>query len=157
MGHWSLCSRGCCFCPEAALHDCEVRRVLTATSDVGNIAQGPKAADHQVFIGGALAVRVTLGQEPHQLVLVPMCASQSSKLPPPPPCPASNKILQKNTVRTGVFVGHAVRYPINSVPKSGPSLIGSQENTVRMEVFVGQSIRWALLLKMFVTVDGFTS
>ena len=25
----------------------------------------------------------------------------------------------KNTVRTGVFVGHAVRYPINSVPKPG--------------------------------------
>ena len=36
-------------------------------------------------------------------------------LPTPPP-PANNKVLNKNTVRTEVFVAHALRYPINSVP-----------------------------------------
>ena len=57
-----------------------------------------------------------------------------------PPPPRVQRIIQssKNAVRTGVFVGHAVRYPINSVPKPGASLIGSYKNTVRMEVFVGQ-------------------
>ena len=38
--------------------------------------------------------------------------------PAPALCPANNKVL-KNTVRIGVFVGHAVRYLINSVPKPG--------------------------------------
>ena len=34
----------------------------------------------------------------------------------------------KNTVRTGVFVGHAVRYLIHAVPQPGTHLIRSQKN-----------------------------
>ena len=50
----------------------------------------------------------------------------------------------KNTVRTGVFVGHAVRHLINSMPKphTRRRIIRSQKITVRTEVFVGQGIRW---------------
>ena len=44
----------------------------------------------------------------------------------------------KNTVRTGAFVGQAVRYPINSVPKpGGPSLRRSQK-----KCGPNGSIRW---------------
>ena len=48
---------------------------------------------------------------------------------PPPPPPAVQRTLKssKNTVRTGVFVGHAVRYSMNSVPKPGAYLFGSQK------------------------------
>ena len=60
----------------------------------------------------------------------------------PPPRVQRRIKSSKNTVRTGVFVGHAVRYRINSVPKPGAQLIGSQKNTVRTAVFVGQGIRW---------------
>jgi hypothetical protein len=48
----------------------------------------------------------------------------------------------ENTVRTGVFVGHAVRYSFNSVPKPVTHSIRPPKNTVRTEVFVGQGIRW---------------
>ena len=53
----------------------------------------------------------------------------------PPPTPVQQTInSSKNAVRTGVFVGHAVRYPINSVPKPSPSLIRSQKITLPNEV-----------------------
>ena len=42
------------------------------------------------------------------------------------------------SVQTGVFVGHTVRYPINSVPKPGPLLIQvAKKKTVR-----NGSVRW---------------
>ena len=60
--------------------------------------------------------------------------------PPQPPCVRRTIKCSKHTVRTGVFVAHAVRYPINSGPTPGTHLIGSQKNTVRTEVFAGQRI-----------------
>ena len=60
--------------------------------------------------------------------------------PPPRRVPRTTK-RSKNTVRTGVFVGHAVRYPINSVPKPGTESIRS-EKKIRTKVFFGQRIRW---------------
>ena len=49
-------------------------------------------------------------------------ACDVSNCPPPPPPPRVQRTIKtsKNTVRTGVFVGHAIRHPINSVPKPGP-------------------------------------
>ena len=39
-------------------------------------------------------------------------------------------------------MGHAVRYPFNSVPKPGTSLSRAQKIRVRIEVFVRQGICW---------------
>ena len=62
---------------------------------------------------------------------------------PPPPPPANNKNPQKNTVRTGVSVGHAVQDLITSVPKPDTQFIRPPKKiTVRTELFVGQGIRW---------------
>ena len=61
---------------------------------------------------------------------------------PPPPRVQRTIQSSRNTVRTGVFLGYAVRYSIKSVPKPGASLIGFNKNTVRMKVFVGDGIRW---------------
>ena len=55
----------------------------------------------------------------------PQRGCRNANPPRPLPCPPNNKVL-KSTVRTGMFVGHAVRYLINSVPKSGTQLFGSQ-------------------------------
>ena len=67
----------------------------------------------------------------------------SESPPPPPPVVQQTTKASKNTVRTEVFVGHAVRYPINSIPKPGPYFIRALRKKIRseMEVFVGQGIR----------------
>ena len=61
--------------------------------------------------------------------------------PPPPPGVQRTK-SSKNTVRTGVFVRHAVRCRINSMPTPGPYCIRSQRITVRTELFFGQGSHW---------------
>ena len=61
---------------------------------------------------------------------------------PRPPCAQRTTKSSKNTVRTGAFVGHAVRYLINSVPKPGPKLIGFHKIMVQTEVLVGRGSRW---------------
>ena len=60
----------------------------------------------------------------------------------PPPRVQQTIKTSKNTVRTGVLIGHTARYLITSVSKPGTSLLRSKKITVRMEVFVGQGIRW---------------
>ena len=57
----------------------------------------------------------------------------------PPPHPRVQRKIKssENTVRTEVFVGHAVRSLINVAPKPGGQLIGAKKKiTVRTEVFV---------------------
>ena len=46
-------------------------------------------------------------------------AEREQSLLPPPPRVQQTMKPSKNTVRTGVLVGHAVGYLINSVPKPG--------------------------------------
>ena len=66
-----------------------------------------------------LEVRVAQRNRERELfnALLPNCAGLTY-LPPRPRVQRTIK-SSKNTVRTGVFVGHAVRYSINSVPKLG--------------------------------------
>ena len=61
----------------------------------------------------------------------------------PPPRVQRTTKPSKNTVQTGVFVGHAIQCLINSVPKPGTQCIRPQTITVQTEVFIGQGIRWA--------------
>ena len=70
-----------------------------------------------------------------------ICLKNAITLTPvSPPLPRVQRTIEssKNTVRRGVFVGQAVRYTINSVPKLGTQLMRSDKNTVRAEVFIGQ-------------------
>ena len=58
-------------------------------------------------------------------------------IPPPSRVQRTTK-SSKNTVRTGLFVGHAVRYPIRCLnPGPNPKKI-----TLRTEVFFEQGLRW---------------
>ena len=82
--------------------------------------------------------RLVLKRPPRPSIAVgtPKMGEPKVHMTPPPPPRVQRKIKSaKHTVRTGVFVGHAVRYSINSVPKPGTQLIGSPKNTVR-------SVRW---------------
>ena len=72
------------------------------------------ARDPTQYTPGPLHAPVTAPPHP-----ISLCRSAKRSLPDSPP-PRVQRTIQsskkKNTVRTGVFVGHAVRYPINSVP-----------------------------------------
>ena len=61
-----------------------------------------------------------------------------------PPHPRAQRTIKssKNKVRIAASVGHAVRYPINSVPHTPPLIHWVPKIMVRAEVFVGHGIRW---------------